>query len=390
MGPGVGSRRADRVRPAATDGEEAALVARYACIAAEQVDGLSEGCSDSGTRPLNAPGFSDPAQHQLLMRRSLDANDLGDHAAQIRLRRAFVHLEAHSRRQRVGRAIGHCAAWVAEHGLTSQGPYRAGRDLLLRERPRHLGGDNEHDLRLAGEDLESAARRLALTLDDGVLPIQGPPGAGKTYIGARMIVELVKNGRKVGITATSHRVIQQLVKEAADAASQEGVTLRCIRKVGDDEKPEDRGPLQETNKNGAVSAALASGEVRVVAGTSWLWSRPELACTVDVLFVDEAGQMSLADVLAVSQAARSVVLIGDPQQLEQPIQGSHPEGRGGYLPNPTLRRDPSGYSRDLGFCIPRWLSCGRFDSGIAGMVSNRRGELLTEARRDDRRHRRID
>jgi predicted RecB family nuclease len=218
------------------------------------------------------------------------------------------------------------AAWVAEHGLTGQGSYRAGRDLLLRERPRHLGGDKERDLRLTGEDLESAARRLVLTLDDGVLPIQGPPGAGKTYIGARMIVGLVKSGRKVGITATSHKVIQQLVKEAADAASEEGFTLRCIRKVGDDEKPEDHGPLQETNNNGAVSAALASGEVRVVAGTSWLWSRPELACTVDVLFVDEAGQMSLADVLAVSQAARSVVLIGDPQQLEQPIQGSHPEG----------------------------------------------------------------
>jgi predicted RecB family nuclease len=218
------------------------------------------------------------------------------------------------------------AAWVAEHGLTGQGPFRAARDLLLREHPRIRGADQEQDLRLPGEDLESGARRLGLALEDGVLPIQGPPGAGKTYIGARMIVELVKNGRKVGITATSHKVIQQLAKQAAEAATEEGVTLRCIRKVADDEKPVDGGSLQETTKNGAISAALTSGEVQVAAGTSWLWSRPELASTVDVLFVDEAGQMSLADVLAVSQAARSLVLIGDPQQLEQPIQGKHPEG----------------------------------------------------------------
>ena len=64
----------------------------------------------------------------------------------------------------------------------------------------------------------------------------------------------------------------------------------------------------------------------MAAGTAWLWARAELKGSVDVLFIDEAGQMSLADVLAVSQAATSLVLLGDPQQLEQPIQGSHPDG----------------------------------------------------------------
>jgi len=66
--------------------------------------------------------------------------------------------------------------------------------------------------------------------------------------------------------------------------------------------------------------------VSVGGGTSWLWSRPEARGSVDVLFVDEAAQMSLADVLAVSQAAKTLVLIGDPQQLDQPTQSSHPEG----------------------------------------------------------------
>lgn len=70
----------------------------------------------------------------------------------------------------------------------------------------------------------------------------------------------------------------------------------------------------------------SGGAASVGGGTAWLWSRPDAFETVDVLFVDEAAQMSLANVLAVSQAAKTVVLIGDPQQLDQPMQGSHPEG----------------------------------------------------------------
>src|SRR5439155_24343363 len=79
-------------------------------------------------------------------------------------------------------------------------------------------------------------------------------------------------------------------------------------------------------KNEEAWDALAYGKAKVVGGTSWLWS-PEAAFeAVDVLFIDEAGQMGLADVLAVSQAANSLVLIGDPQQLERPLKGSHPDG----------------------------------------------------------------
>ena len=80
--------------------------------------------------------------------------------------------------------------------------------------------------------------------------------------------------------------------------------------------------------NEAALEALVSGEVNVLGGTSWLWARPEYAGAVDVLFVDEAGQMSLANVLAVSQAANSLVLLGDPQQLDQPEKASHPDGVG--------------------------------------------------------------
>src|SRR5467141_2592919 len=76
----------------------------------------------------------------------------------------------------------------------------------------------------------------------------------------------------------------------------------------------------------AVSEWLRDREAQVAAGTVWLWARPEMADAVDVLFVDEAGQMSLANVLAASPAAKSVVLLGDPQQLDQPQRGVHPPG----------------------------------------------------------------
>jgi superfamily I DNA and/or RNA helicase len=155
------------------------------------------------------------------------------------------------------------------------------------------------------------------------LPIQGPPGSGKTYIGARMICTLVRAGAKVGITANSHKVIRNLLDAVLRAAGEMGTEVRCIQKVATDE--DDQPRLMFTDKNGEIFDALSSS-CQVAAGTAWLWAREEAFEAVDVLFVDEAAQMSLANVLAVSQACKGLVLLGDPQQLDQPTQGSHPEG----------------------------------------------------------------
>jgi len=99
-----------------------------------------------------------------------------------------------------------------------------------------------------------------------------------------------------------------------------------VQKVGSAAESEATESIAETSDNARVFEMLASGEAQVAAGTAWLWAREEAADAVDVLFVDEAGQISLANTVAVSQAARSVVLLGDPQQLEQPKRGSHPDG----------------------------------------------------------------
>ncbi len=116
----------------------------------------------------------------------------------------YIHAEA----QRV--ALMSLGTWVADHDIDADGPWRSARDLLLRHAPR-VGQLPGTPLLGLGEDDLGAAKRLGLALDHSVLAIQGPPGSGKTFTGARMIVELVRAGKRVGVTANSHKVIGNLL-----------------------------------------------------------------------------------------------------------------------------------------------------------------------------------
>jgi uncharacterized protein len=127
----------------------------------------------------------------------------------------------------------------------------------------------------------------------------------------------------VGITANSHKVVRNLLDKVVETAAEKGTEIQCVQKVSD--PGEDTPNIRCVKKNEEVFTALR-GSTRVAAGTAWLWAPPEAFESVDVLFVDEAAQMSLANVLAVSQACQALVLLGDPQQLEQPMKGSHPQG----------------------------------------------------------------
>jgi predicted RecB family nuclease len=212
---------------------------------------------------------------------------------------------------------------VAEKGFGDASKYIAAQDLLLRTPPR-LGNE---PIRRPTETPVEAAKRVIHKLPGGVLPIQGPPGAGKTFTGARMICSLVAAGRRVGVTANSHKVIRKLLDDVVVAADELKIALKCVQKVKDDDDHEDDLPrLSFTTDNATAFGTIQSGECQVAAGTAWFWARPEAADLVDVLFVDEAAQMSLANVLAVSHACKTLVLLGDPQQLDQPMKGSHPEG----------------------------------------------------------------
>jgi len=223
-------------------------------------------------------------------------------------------------------ALGRLADDVIDRGIDADDrPFRAARDLLLRRWPRLSGVTPGTPLARDGERPLQAGRRLGLVLDGTVLPIQGPPGTGKTHTGARMILDLVQTGRRVGVTAQSHRVIGNLLEEVARATTAEGVPLRIAQRTDDPDDVPD-GRIERIGSAEAAIAGLRAGTWDVVGGTSWLWARDDAEASVDVLFVDEAGQLSLATVCSVSGAADSMVLLGDPNQLPQVSQGTHPEG----------------------------------------------------------------
>jgi predicted RecB family nuclease len=169
-----------------------------------------------------------------------------------------------------------------------------------------------------GESASEVALRVGRDLDGRVLAVQGPPGAGKTHTGAELIRQLLDAGRTVGVTANSHAVIGNLLREVDRPALQ-----RCSpdQHCGHDQ-------VDAAKSNGAVKDALATGQHRLVGGTAWLWATEAMQRSVDVLVIDEAGQLSLANALAVSRAASGLVLLGDPQQLAQPGRGVHPGGAG--------------------------------------------------------------
>ena len=213
---------------------------------------------------------------------------------------------------------------VVEDGLGDAARYRAASDLLMRHPPRTGRADGEQ-LILPGESPLEAACRLVLSLDRTILPIQGPPGSGKTFTGARMIVAALKAGKRVGVTGPSHSVIAQLLDKICEAAREEGYSVSGIQKAEQSQLCT-AGEIKRAGQNEDVLEALQRGEATLAGGTAWLWSREEMIGAVDLLFIDEAGQFSLANALGVAPAADSLVLLGDPKQLDEPLQGVHPPG----------------------------------------------------------------
>ncbi len=213
------------------------------------------------------------------------------------------------------------ASWVLANSIEAPGPNQAGRDLL-RHRPPKFGQAPGQSLAKPGEDAPAAARRLASEMDRSYLAIQGPPGSGKSTIGAELIVDLVQAGKSVGVTAGSHKVFGELLAKVAREAETRGVQLRIGQRSGEDATIPAATPL---NTDRAV-ASLQTRSFDVIGATTWLWAREDVESSVDVLVIDEAGQMSLADALAASTCAQNLVLLGDPQQLNQPLKGVHPPG----------------------------------------------------------------
>jgi uncharacterized protein len=218
---------------------------------------------------------------------------------------------------------------LASSMLAEDTRYPALRDILARARPRLVGGRTRDSIQAT--DLDDL-RDLATSLDGSYLFIQGPPGTGKTWTGARIVVELMRQGRRVGVAATSHKAIHNLLDEIEESAREESVAFRGLKKASaGNEESVYAGP-SVSSETDIAAFANARRDVLLFAGTAWLFAHADLDGSgrggplIDTLVVDEAGQVALADALAMGTAARNVILLGDPLQLAQVSQGTHPAG----------------------------------------------------------------
>lgn len=201
--------------------------------------------------------------------------------------------------------------------------YRAALDVLTGAAPR-LRGVPRGEALLHAPASEESVLAACDALDESYLFIQGPPGAGKTYLGARLIVDLLARGRKVGVTANSHKAIHNLLDEIERVASERGVTFAGLKKCTKD-KPDS---FYRSAHITSTDRALAGESAGLVAGTAWAFSPPAMDRRIDYLFIDEAGQVSLPNAIAAMTAAKNVVLLGDPLQLPQVTQTKHPGNLG--------------------------------------------------------------
>ena len=264
---------------------------------------------------------------------------------------------------------------VLDAAASLTGVESASTDLLFRRAPRlkksasnAKNTENAENLPsevdFSGSDLPTvdAVHAAVRALDRSYVAVQGPPGAGKTFLASHVIARLVAEGAKVGVVAQSHAVIENLMSACC---AREGFDVsRAVRLRGKSVTPD--APWAEVSDSELTE--LISGEGGLLfGGTVWDYvsERRVPAGSLDVLVVDEAGQFSLTNTVAAARAARSVLLLGDPQQLPQVSTGVHPYpvdvSALGWLSNGAAALDPRfGY-----FLGESW----RMDSALCERVS---------------------
>ncbi len=224
-----------------------------------------------------------------------------------------------------------------EQGLFKQ-QKSAIMDFLTGAKPRisnHTGGD------IISSDVPNARLEQIIAaisnLDSSYLPIQGPPGAGKTYTGKQAIAHLLKSGAKIGISSNSHKAINNLLLSTAKHCKQHNIKASFFCTKETDDELADYDVTISSNNQLASHIQPAC----VVGTTAWGFAREDMTEQLDYLFIDEAGQVSTANLVAMSRSAKNLVLMGDQMQLGQPSQGTHPAESGLSVLDYLLHETPT-------------------------------------------------
>lgn len=202
-------------------------------------------------------------------------------------------------------------------------PADAAFDILRRIRPRTSAQAPTGLAPVVDGDVRAAILESLLNLDGSYLAVQGPPGTGKTYVGSRVVADLVVNhGWRVGVVAQSHATVENMLRAVLKAGLDPERVGKKARK-GEEKVPAPWTVLDTTS----FARFTATNGGFVVGGTAWDFSNAGRIPrrSLDLLVIDEAGQYSLASTIAAAVSSKRMLLLGDPQQLPQVSQGTHPE-----------------------------------------------------------------
>ncbi len=222
------------------------------------------------------------------------------------------------------------------------------RDFLLRKRPK-ISGNNSGGILPGKRKLLEEVVDVVSKLKNSTLCIQGPPGSGKTFTAAHVIVDLIKKGKIVGVTSNSHRAIANLIDAVMQKTDQQGIIFSAVKVQSN---PEDFH-VQSTlvRKEQKISLAFYK-QTKLIGGTAWAFSDQSAEAKLDYLFVDEAGQVSIANLFGMSRSTKNIVLMGDQMQLSQPIRGSH-SGESGMSCLNYLLQEHQTIPRDMGVFLEK-------------------------------------
>ena len=267
----------------------------------------------------------------------------------------------------------------ADSFLAGDDQYLALKRLLRREPPKLRGWAAGQAILADGQDALDGSLAAADALDETCLYLQGPPGSGKTYTGSRMIARLLAQGKRVGIMSNSHKAINHLMAGALAVVKQEGRSVVAFKKASkaNPDSELDDAPLFVHNVFDNADIWVGGGQL--IGGTAWLFSDAAGDQFLDVLFVDEAGQVALANLIAAGTSAKNIVLLGDQMQLAQPVQGVHP-GRSGESSLDYLLNGAATIPHDRGIFLPtsyrmhpkvcKFISDAVYDSRLQPESSN--------------------
>lgn len=220
-------------------------------------------------------------------------------------------------------------------------------DFLERRRPNLISSD-DGPLISGDIDIVDGAIATVLALDNSTLCIQGPPGTGKTHTASHMIGALIAKGYRVGVMSNSHKAVLNLISKAVEVLDNKSIP-GDVTKVGGGQDPLfDNGRVSHI---GSMRDISLTDDNLLVGATAWGFAHESVRGEFDYLFVDEAGQVSIANLIGAGRCTRNIVLMGDQMQLSQPIQCSHPGQSGKSCLEYLLGEHPT-IPDDMGIFLP--------------------------------------